>query len=131
MPVLVGEAVLALSLGPNINHHLVIRRMASAKPLAYEGVSSDIEKLNARNVDLSGLLPPLERPAPEQGEDSLGQSYDFVRVARAALRTAATGEVDEAVNNISIPFEQSDGCSWFRAPVSSSCETRWMVLLLT
>jgi hypothetical protein len=104
--------------------------MASAKPLAYQGVSSDIEKLNTRNVNLSGLLPPLERPAREQGEDSLGQSYAFVRAARAALRTAATGEVDEAVNNISIPFEQSDRCLLFRAPVLSLCETRWMVLLL-
>jgi len=104
--------------------------MASAKPLTYEGVSSDIEKLNARNVDLSGLSPPLEQPAREQGEDRLGQSYEFVRVARAALRTAATGEVDEAVNNISSPFEPSDRYSLFRAPVLNLCETRWMVLLL-
>jgi hypothetical protein len=77
--------------------------MAPGKPLTYQGVSSDIEKLKAQNVNLSGLLPPLERPTHQNGDGNLEQSYEFVRVARAALRASATGEVDEAVNNISNP----------------------------
>ena len=81
--------------------------MAPGKPLAYQGVSSDIEKLKTRNVDLSGLLERPANAAHQNRDDSLERSYEFVRVARAALRSAANGEVDEAVNNISVPSRAS------------------------
>lgn len=77
--------------------------MAPGKPLSYQGISSDIEKLQAQNVNLSDLLLPLDQ-STQLEDGSLEQSYEFVRVARAALRAAASGDVDEAVNNISSPL---------------------------
>lgn len=72
--------------------------MAPSTPLSLEGAKTDLEKLKARNVDLSGLLPPLDEDKPAMNqEDSLERSYDFVRAARAALQSASTGDVDDAV----------------------------------
>lgn len=71
--------------------------MAPSKPLSFEGARSDIDALKARNVDLSGLLPPLA-DTTSPGDDSLERSYDFVASARAALRAAGTGEVYDAVS---------------------------------
>jgi hypothetical protein len=69
---------------------------ASSKvnPLPLVDTLQDLAALRASDIDLGSLLPDRTEGSKTDIDESVGQSYQFVKETRAALRILNRGDVD-------------------------------------
>lgn len=74
-----------------------------AKPLPMADVLRDLALIRASDLNLSALLPASTSSSSSANptvEQSVNQSYEFVKGARAAIKTRDRGDVDAQGSNV-------------------------------
>jgi len=73
--------------------------MTSKQPLPLVDTLHDLAVLRASNVDLDSVLP-RDGAAPDSNAESVKQSYEFMKEARAALQLQNRGDLGRHGENI-------------------------------